>query len=117
MSRYTSMGTVNVQWSWTTKNAKVKVFFIPDGDHSVRCDGHLYAVFVRDRAGSTKPARVSKCDTKKVVCIRFKRLGKSVSAGIYDTLTHAATKQCKVKIKVKKGKKRLKLVGITIPAP
>ena len=120
MGRYTSTGTVKVQW-FRDNNGDVEVFFVPDHSHSIRRDGSCYAVFVEDNPASSDAPELRARTLDKEY---DSNSGKSVRllapdcSRMYGALANASAAQCKIKvgIKYKGGETDFKLDRITVPS-
>lgn len=129
MSRqYTSIGTVRMGLK---VGGATKVFFVPDGNYSVKREGGTYAVFVvfveSDNGSSDYlMARLVKCDPEKECCVELR----SPHSALHDAVLDAAVNHKKVEIYIDKdrykknsgggskpGATKWLLTGITIPAP
>lgn len=123
MCTFTSTGTVKVKWP-LEGNGNAEVYFIPDRNHSIRCGGRCYAVFVEhDSTSKCRPKSLiraldSERDSNNIRGVRLKLLNKRVLARICGFLAHAAMAQCKVELGIKEDSKNdLVLENITVPAP
>ena len=103
---YESTGTIHLK----IKGEKIEnIFFVPDKDHSVKHQGKEYAVFLPE--GSSKDAKVVSFK-KGLDLVKLKLNNSTMKTSLRD----AARCQSTVDVKVKLGDKKLKLIGITVPA-
>ena len=103
-----------------TKKTEI-VFFVPDKDHRVKHQGKEYAVFLPEGLctdeGSCEDAKVSsfkKCLNNSVELILS--ICNCKMNTVFTALLDAAINQSTVDVKVKLDGKKLKLIGITVPA-
>ena len=112
---YVSTGTIRLKIECEEIE---NIFFVPDKDHRMKHQGKEYAVFLPE--GSCKDAPEGSCRDAKVTCLNNSvELTLSIcNCKINTVLLDAATKGSAVDVKVKCNKdgKKLKLIGITVPA-
>ena len=107
MSSYESTGTIRLKID--KKEKKGCVLFVPDKDHCVNHQGKEYAVFLPE--GSCKDAKVVPFK-KGLDLVKLKLNNSTMKISLRD----AAMRQSTVDVKVKLDGKKLKLIGITVPA-
>ena len=111
---YESTGTIHLK----IEGEKIEnIFFVPDKDHSVKHQGKEYAVFLPE--GSCRDAPEGSCRDAKVVSfkkgldlVKLKLNNSTMKTSLRDAARH----QSMVDVKVKLGDKKLKVIGITVPA-
>ena len=120
---YVSTGTIRLK----IECEEIKnIFFVPDKDHRMKHQGKEYAVLLPEGSckdapeGSCKDAPEGSCRDAKVTCLNNSvELTLSIcNCKMNTVLLDAATKGSAVDVKVKCNKdgKKLKLIGITVPA-
>ena len=119
MSIYTSQGKISLDWDQAeTKNAnEMAVFFVPDGDHSIKQGSETFAVF----------APLSRCDDKAILRVYDTDKGVKVKLptasdenhtkghefrALMEIVSYAATHQTNVRIRVKPPEEQGGIAGI-----
>lgn len=106
--RYESTGIIHLKIEGEkTKN----ISFVPDKDHCVKHRGKEYAVFLPK--GSCKDAKVKRFE-EGLNSVKLKLNNSKMNTALLDTATKGSAVD--VKVKCKKNGKKLKLIGITVPA-
>ena len=110
--RYESTGIIHLK---IQEKRKGVVLFVPDKDHCVNHQGKEYAVFLSKGRKAKLRNAVKVIAIKKCLnSVKLKLNNSEMIPALLDTATKRSAVD--VKVKCKKDGKKLKLIGITVPA-